>query len=486
MRYLQTSDELLFESLINESLVYFSPNLRMSLKYLSDKNPIAKSLSEIEGQDLEADITFLDFGSEGYLTFQQMPKAMKLIKTIWSSAADADVDQKFDPDTTDILYRNDQNSYRFTGVWKGNRNQIKVGKVINKFLPGKYTESEIENFVNLMKTAQTYRGDLKLVEGDDIKFWYKSENYESLSGSLGNSCMKDSNDLNLYAKNPEVCKMLILVRNNKLAARALVWKLESSDIPGKPKWFMDRIYICKDADYQFMREEADKRGWSFRTRTSNSGYTEATYKGKEYDEVNMTVKVRPGDYKTYPYLDTFKRYVPRKGMLYNDEKYRGTEGIVLTSTQGSFTSVHREQGLIRRVANQLRDRLNPVPVVESVVENLFRKLNRSDWHQNRLSKGYDHFTESEMNEIEQIVKFRDIRYKSWKQLYCEYKIEIFGSPGTDLTISINKCEDEWFYISATRNEGSELHFEADGMEGLEDLLNTLISLVKNRQPLWAL
>lgn len=365
MKYLNTSDELLFESLLSESIVYYSPELREALNRLKSKNPIAQDLVDLEGQDIESDLTFLDFGTEGYLTFQQMPKAMKLIKAEWPDASDVNIDVKFDRRSSDILYNNDKNNYRFTGVWKGNRNQVKIGKVINKSLPSKYTESEIENFVNSLKIAQTYRGELKLVQGEEINHWYKSENYESLNGSLGSSCMKDSNDLKIYVRNPDVCKMLILVRDGKLAARALVWKLYSSTIPGRPEWFMDRVYVCKDADYQLLREEAAKRGWALRTRTSSSGYTEATYKGQEYDDIEMEVKVRPGDYKTYPYLDTFKRYVPRTGMLYNDERYSGADGIILTSTQGSFSQTRRDQGLFRRMASNLRDRVNPIPVIEA-------------------------------------------------------------------------------------------------------------------------
>ena len=371
MKYLKTSDELLFESLLSESIIYYSPELREVLNRLKSKNPIAQDLVDLEGQDLDSDLTFLDFGTEGYLTFQQMPKAMKLIKTVWPDATDSDIDIQFDRRTSDILYNNDVNNYKFTGVWKGNRNQVKIGKVINKSIPGKYTESEIENFVNSLKVAQTYRGELKLVQGEEINHWYKSENYESLNGTLGSSCMKDSNDLKIYVRNPNVCKMLILVRDGKLAARALVWKLYSSTIPGRPEWFMDRVYVCKDADYQLLRDEAAKRGWSFRTRTSNSGYTEATYKGKEYDDVEMEVKVRPGDYKTYPYLDTFKRYVPRTGMLYNDERYSSADGIILTSTQGSFSQIRRDQNLLTRLVANVRDRISPIPVVES--KNNFSK-----------------------------------------------------------------------------------------------------------------
>ena len=489
MKYLQTSDELLFESLLNESIIYYSPNLRNSLEYLSNRNPIAKSLYEIEGEDLEADVTFLDFGTEGYLTFHQMPKAIRLIKSVWPDANDNNLDLRFDSETSDILYSNDETNYKFTGVWKGVRNQIKIGKVINKILPGKYSEAEIESFVNLIKSTETHRGDLKLVEGEDINHWYKSENYESNSGSLGNSCMKNSTNLKIYVKNPEVCKMLILVRKNKLAARALVWKLDSSTIPGEPEWFMDRIYVCKDADYETMKEEARKRNWSFRTRVNNSGYKEVTYKEKKYDDMDMAVKIKPGDYKTYPYLDTFMRYVPRTGMMYNDNRYSGTEGIMLTSTHGSFTKIERDQGFFKRVASRVRDRLMPIPVIESASNELWKAISRQEWRDSKFKKRWARFTERETSELEDIMQFRELnlieprgKAEGWLHRTDQFNIRF-----STLIIDIYKCQDEWYYIELVETkDSSHVYFEADSFDGLEELLHNIVSTYKNKQPLWVL
>lgn len=60
MKYLNTSDELLFESLLNESIVYYSPELREALNRLKSKNPIAQDLVDLEGQDIDSDLTFGD------------------------------------------------------------------------------------------------------------------------------------------------------------------------------------------------------------------------------------------------------------------------------------------------------------------------------------------------------------------------------------------------------------------------------------------
>jgi hypothetical protein len=59
-KYQQFLESKQFEQ-INESIVYLSPKLREEIKKI--KHPIAKELTEFEGQeDKERDITFLDIG----------------------------------------------------------------------------------------------------------------------------------------------------------------------------------------------------------------------------------------------------------------------------------------------------------------------------------------------------------------------------------------------------------------------------------------
>lgn len=137
------------------------------------------------------------------------------------------------------------------------------------------------------------------------------------------------------------------------------------------------------------------------------------------------------------------------------------------------------------------EHLKEFKIFESVQESLFLLMNRNEWRQKRISKGYDSFTKSDLKEIDDILNFRNINYNSWQQLYCEYIIEIDGSRyrvGSRLTkITINKCQDEWFYIeisdlrspSLSRSGQSLYYFEVDSMDGLENLLNTIISFYKN-------
>jgi len=82
-------------------------------------------------------------------------------------------------------------------VWSiKDRQEGKYGKVIKKVLADDltgllYTDSELEEVVNLLK-ATTTTSDFRIVYTEDIRFFYSEDNIndEQNLGSLGGSCMK--------------------------------------------------------------------------------------------------------------------------------------------------------------------------------------------------------------------------------------------------------------------------------------------------------
>ncbi len=101
-----------------------------------------------------------------------------------------------------------------------NRQTIRVGRGIKALLSKtdyKFTDSEIEQFVNKYKSAWDKMNDIfrnfELVNGDDIGRWYNYGMYDNPSrGTLGSSCMKSSrvSFFHIYMKNPDKCSLLIL------------------------------------------------------------------------------------------------------------------------------------------------------------------------------------------------------------------------------------------------------------------------------------
>jgi hypothetical protein len=338
--------ELLLEKLIsgiNESIIYYSPELRDILSKISKNNNIAKELIDLEGTDVKPDVTFLDFSNEeGFLSFITMKNAEKKLKdkSIDQSTINSitKVGSRDGKNLSDALHRHDSNY----GIYSQSRNPIKIGKLLNQVLKGKYTDKEKEEFVNKFK-AKISGSDQKfeLVEGSDITFWYNSKNYYSEKGTLGSSCMRGVNDsyFKIYSDNPDVCKMLVLKEDDKLLGRAIVWKIHKKDKDLEFEYFMDRQYTIKESDVQRFRDYADSQGWAWKTNNSHSSYYYTTYKDENH-YIKMEVKTKDG-YNTFPYLDTFKMYNPNTGILNNDrdnsDEYE--DWYILEDTGGGYEEV---------------------------------------------------------------------------------------------------------------------------------------------------
>lgn len=348
--------EMLFESMINESIVYYSPRFKKILSKVSDKgNEVAKELLDYQGQNSKQDVTFIDIDNqEGYLSFITMRNAIKLIEPVYPHVVtgNSPLQDVYNDDMGDALWKVDQSGSGGTGIYKRSRNQIKVGKIVNKLLPGKFNDKQIEEFVNLFKaTIENTMEKFVVVEGDDIAKWYNQENYKERKGTLGSSCMRSmsSTIFNIYTKNPEVCRLLILMEEDKILGRALVWKLNtvrgaSLGTASAPEYFLDRQYTINYSDVNKFRDYAEKQGWGYKTNNNSYSFKDVTFNNTDY-KLNMTVQLKENskgsyDYNKYPYLDTFRRYDPYNGILYNDNDRDGNEGhYILESTSGGYEEI---------------------------------------------------------------------------------------------------------------------------------------------------
>ena len=294
-------------------------------------------------------MTFIDLGKEGYFSFITMRNAKPLIAARYPNLEWADnIETQSMPDFIDYsneLHELDtETQSRGTGVFTKSRNEVGLGRFVNKIFPGKYNSKEVEEFVNSFKASLDKAGEhFDLVEGDDIEFWYKSENYKENSGTLGNSCMAQKRNLfGIYTQNQDVCKMLILKEDDKIIGRALVWKLKSLNISKDedPGFFMDRQYTIKESDVQKFRNYAIDKGWSYKSYNNHHSFGTININGEDRN-VLMSVQVKDKDYNRYPYMDTFRRYDVSNGVLYNDDNQdRDYEGqYILEDTGGGYAEV---------------------------------------------------------------------------------------------------------------------------------------------------
>ncbi len=224
--------------------------------------------------------------------------------------------------------------------WKQSRNPIKIGRFIRQVFPGKYSDVDIEKFVNAFKSSD--EKDLQkfiLVEGEDIAKYYWYENYKEMAGDLGRSCMARKKYFNIYTRNPEVCRLLVLLEDDKVIGRSLIWKLDRNNGESEIEYFMDRQYTIEQSDVIKFTNYAKENGWAYKTYNNHHSYSNITYLGKEMN-CEMVTKVEKKNYDEYPYMDTFKRFDPTTGELFNDTDKDDHEGqYLLEDTDGDYTKI---------------------------------------------------------------------------------------------------------------------------------------------------
>lgn len=338
-------DDFILENMINESVLYYSPKVRNILNKIND--PIAKDLVALETTDLPIDVTFVDLDEnrEGYLTFTTMKSAEKYLLAIGQETVDLLKGTSSNPD---FVYNPDA-SIRFNNSmavdndepYRKSRNPVKLGKFVNNLLPNKYNEKERELFVNKFKASLEAAAEkFILVEGEDINFYYWHENYKKGGGSLNSSCMRDEKGIfELYIDNPEVCRLLVLVEDELVIGRALIWKLNDiSDIDAE--YFMDRQYFVKESDVEKFRAYAEKEGWAYKDENRHSSLSGVVYNDTVY-RVSMEVQVKRKHYEYFPYMDTFRSFDHNSCILINDVMHDDSDYYLLDGTSGEYTDNSR-------------------------------------------------------------------------------------------------------------------------------------------------
>ena len=333
-KYKSFREELIIEKVVNESTVYYSPNFRNRLMLIDDE--VARELLSIEGLDISPDVTLIDNfdDNNGHISFMTKQSALDKIKN--NTGSEYEFFDDFDKSKADNFYNSD-----YGNIYSSKRNHFKVSKFINRAFPGKFTQKEIENFMNKFKAQITNENqEFKLVSGDDIYKWYDRDSHsiEDKVSTLGKSCMVNKGDevFEIYAKNPDKCQLLILTENDKLVARALVFHINSvKDKEGveidEIETYMDRQYYFVDSDVEKLRRCANDKGWAYRATNTEGDKETITYQGKTF-EAEMMIELK-GQYEKYPYMDTFCYYDKDSEELYN---YENGDLIILNDTDGGY------------------------------------------------------------------------------------------------------------------------------------------------------
>jgi hypothetical protein len=206
-------------------------------------------------------------------------------------------------------------------VWTSKmRQSMNWGKMINKLFPNEFTNMDIDRFYNRYRpeidVEEKQISRFKLISGEEIRKWYLSNNWD---GSL-TSCMQSSSKqpfFDYYCNNPEKCKMLIYFsekNKDKIIGRGLVWnnliKPSGDTAEDKnPYWLLDRVYMIGNNSTQIeaaFHKYAIDKNWIYKKDQQFllNGVRKTT---------SVSTRLKPSDYKYYPYVDTMNFYTPETG-----------------------------------------------------------------------------------------------------------------------------------------------------------------------------
>ena len=368
MNIIRNYNDYLFD-IITESLDEYnfiiSPNLKTYLKTIN--HPISKILLDDAYFQRKSKFTYIDMidGKSDKWTFVVSSKLI----------SDALIEYK---KQNDKEYKHDVNHIldylnRSNDLIHKIKSEIKIGRLIQKLFPntfplngqpGRDIESFIKEYASLFESDEK---NTKIVEGDDIIYWYNEENYENGVGTLQNSCMRYERIgkfMKFYAINKDKIKLVILLsENNKLKSRALLWKLDYINDKTTDKLFMDRIYYTNEKDLLKMINFAKKNKFLYKNSQSSSPdeliidsetNEKITYPKFLINDINYVLPELK-----FPYVDTLCYYNPYDKIITN---YQINNNFVELSSTNGITNIiwssRYNDILIKRTPNVVYDDYN--------------------------------------------------------------------------------------------------------------------------------
>ncbi len=183
------------------------------------------------------------------------------------------------------------------------RVEMIIGRFIKGYFGDKFSDSEIENFVNQWKSLEE-KSEFDIWTGSDIKIGYHSRKYHFNDYDRGinplmNSCMNDVPYVLFYEYCPSVKLLVLLDSEGAILGRSLLWE----DYQGKK--IMDRIYYVYDKDYFKFVRWANENGYYYKKK--NTGLSKFIKDGVEHS-IQTKVKIMNAflfPEEEYPFMDTF-------------------------------------------------------------------------------------------------------------------------------------------------------------------------------------
>jgi len=302
-----------------ESVLYTSPELKTVIDSIAKGgDPIAKDFIQLIDNDIETPYNALNITDKN--------------DTI-----------SFIPDNQ---FQNKIKSIDLKTLLADNKNKTSVGRLVQKILHDNeknYSPNQVTEFTDKFKAAwnqfttkEEVKEPIRIVEGEELRYWYLDETYnqktKSGTGTLGKSCMRYGicqDYFDIYVDNKDICKMIIITDEEDgeevLIARALVWKTTDS-------WYLDRIYYT-DASEKFTISDFAKKHFS---------YVYSYDFAPPVPKLTIQLSNKKRNYDYYPYMDSFPYYYSADGILYNWEPKVAEKKYLfeIQNTNGSATPLN--------------------------------------------------------------------------------------------------------------------------------------------------
>jgi hypothetical protein len=245
-----------------------------------------------------------------------------------------------------VVIHNDENG---TAWKKDGRQSMKYGKAISKIFkhPGTpyISDATIQEIASTIKSRYTFTADLKIVKGEDIRYYYNGDTYANVNTeSLGASCMRHESCqeyMDIYVDNPDIVEMLIAKSQEGLIGRAIIWTTDQGDV------VMDRIY-GNEMTINAFKDYAKNNGilHKYRQSYTDSG-TWVTSIGEMIEKDFTITLVNNSEYK--PYMDTFK---------WTDD-HQSEKIVINNAEEGDYTLESTEGGPDERTRLHNGDLVHP-------------------------------------------------------------------------------------------------------------------------------
>jgi len=309
-------------------LFFFSQGMRKMLENIMSKysDEIAHFLLNNVDRRTYASISYVDLTSDlDLISYSPGDRVLGEIR-----------EKGLDPRSKDIV--------NVRKGWTENRQQMKIGRLLGRIAESKFTQKQIEEFINRFKaeSKKNIEGlDWRRVYGRDINNWYMGNMYVKGGGTLNRSCLrrKEKNQfLNFLAGNPNKVRLQLLVNDQGLLlGRSLIWKLDEPE----GRIYMDRIYTRFDEDVNMFIESAKKHGYLYKSKQTYGGEV-PLIDGRDGEQKWIKLvcnDFRKRNFSGYPYIDTLQYYDMKNNILTNDVGIFTNNTIAkLNKTDGGYTT----------------------------------------------------------------------------------------------------------------------------------------------------